>query len=414
MNFGENETNRWDSTPHVHQSSHSLINRLIRLRTTYWNRQYAIILLAYIGYIIVAYQFNFHYEFFEFLSDQNKLHINSSHYDYIHYYQYGRVIGLIPTGILATIYPAHNILGISVTISSILYLIIVMSIRYIDAHTHSFLQFCMGITLSGMTGSIDRVWTYWVPLNTQSIRHIPIILFEIIYNGEYLDKNIAALHHTYSSYTLTLSFGVIGLAWYILWLYVINDNQFRRLNCNIILFGGSNDSQYPLQKSERSLIHSIVSDIPWKSLFTSMPVLVIFLLAVCDGQLYIEKADADFDIHVTFDRQTRTFNIILLILIVILVELVPEIIVSISTTKIRKFWNWLYFGSLIIHYNLEAIVDNTLETNRIYHFILQEIEYLNYFGYFFNYLDIAPKYSSLISSLRMVVYYTFNIYYIIY
>jgi len=125
-----------------------------------------------------------------------------------------------------------------------------------------------------------------------------------------------------------------------------------------------------------------------------------------------------------------------LILIVILVELVPEFIVSISTTKIRKFWNWLYFGSLIIHFNLEAISDNTLETNRIYHFILQEIEYLNYFGkykviwniqywklflychksklcwffigYFFNYLDIAPKYGSLISSFLLVTYYTFD------
>jgi len=59
-----------------------------------------------------------------------------------------------------------------------------------------------------MVGSIDRVWTYWVPLNTQSIRHIPIILFEIINNGEYLDENVAALHHRYSSYTLTLSFGI--------------------------------------------------------------------------------------------------------------------------------------------------------------------------------------------------------------
>jgi len=59
-----------------------------------------------------------------------------------------------------------------------------------------------------MIGSIERVWTYWVPLNTQSIRHIPIILFEMINNGGYLDENIAALHHTYSSYTLTLSFGI--------------------------------------------------------------------------------------------------------------------------------------------------------------------------------------------------------------
>ncbi|KAF0766327.1 vesicular glutamate transporter 2-like [Aphis craccivora] len=48
MNFGENETDRSDSSPHLRQPSYSLIDRFIRLRTTYWNRQYAIILLAYI------------------------------------------------------------------------------------------------------------------------------------------------------------------------------------------------------------------------------------------------------------------------------------------------------------------------------------------------------------------------------
>jgi len=91
---------------------------------------------------------------------------------------------------------------------------------------------------------------------------------------------------------------VFGLAWYVLWLYVINDNQFRKLNRDIILFGGSNNPRYPLEKSEVSLTRSIVTDIPWKSLFTSMPVLVIFLLYVCDGQISIKKPDGDSDIQV--------------------------------------------------------------------------------------------------------------------
>ncbi|KAF0746338.1 vesicular glutamate transporter 2-like, partial [Aphis craccivora] len=107
MNFGVNEINRWDSSPHFQQPSYRLIDRLIRLRTTYWNRQYAIILLAYTGLKIASYQFTFHYKFFEFLSDQNKLQIKSSHYDYISYYDYGYLIGFIPAGVLATIYPAH-------------------------------------------------------------------------------------------------------------------------------------------------------------------------------------------------------------------------------------------------------------------------------------------------------------------
>jgi len=78
-----------------------------------------------------------------------------------------------------------------------------------------------------------------------------------------------------------------------------------------------------------------------------------------------------------FQSQARTFTIILLILIVILVELAPEITVSISTTNIRKFWNCSYFGLMSIYFILEAIVGNLLENN---HIIFTELEYLSYFG----------------------------------
>lgn len=81
-----------------------------------------------------------------------------------------------------------------------------------------------------------------------------------------------------------------------------------------------------------------------------------------------------------FKSQARIFTIILLIIIVILVELAPEITVSISTTNIRKFWNCFYFGSMSIYFILEAIVGNPLEINRIYYIILIELEYLSYFG----------------------------------
>jgi len=88
------------------------------------------------------------------------------------------------------------------------------------------------------------------------------------------------------------------LAWYVLWLYVINDNQFRSLNRDIILFGGSNNSRYPLGKPEVSLTRSIVSDIPWKSLFTSVPVLVIVLLYICIDRVFYKRVESDFYIDV--------------------------------------------------------------------------------------------------------------------
>ena len=80
--------------------------------------------------------------------------------------------------------------------------------------------------------------------------------------------------------------GVIGLAWYVLWLYVINGNySFRSLSRDFILFGGSDNSRYSLRTSGVSLTRTIVSEIPWKSICTSKPVLAIALMFICDTRL---------------------------------------------------------------------------------------------------------------------------------
>ncbi|XP_025196134.1 vesicular glutamate transporter 2-like [Melanaphis sacchari] len=407
MNLRENETNRWNSSSHFQQPSYRLIDRFICLKTTYWNREYAIILLGFIGLSILSFQCYLHFMYFEFLSDQNK--IDNSHFIYLYFYEYGYIISLIPVGILATVYPAHNILGLSIIISSIGHLIVVMSLCYINTYTHFFLQFCLGMAEAAASSAFDRVWTYWIPLNMQTIRHAPIVMYELIYGSENFKESIINnLHHIYSSYTLTLSIGVIGLAWYVLWLYVINGNQFRNLNRDIILFGGSNNPQYSFEKPGVSLIHSIVSDIPWKSLFTSKHVLVIALLYACNGQVFTKKINGEFYVKELSEWHLRTYTTIVLFLIIVLVELVPEITVSISTTNIRKFCSCLYFISISIYYFLEANIGNTLETYTTYHFVLIEMEYINIFGFYINHLDIAPNYASLLFSILTTVHVIFN------
>lgn len=256
-----------------------------------------------------------------------------------------------------------------------------------------------------MDVSIDRVWTYWVPLNKQSIRHVPIVLYVLIYDGGFLYDNIDKLHDAHSSYTLTLFTGVIGLAWYVLWLYVINGNySFRGMNLDFILFGGSNNSRYSFGTSGVSLTRSIISDIPWKSICTSKPLLVIVLLCFCDARL-TESYDSDVYGEDLFEWNLRTYTIILLLLFVVLVELVPEIIEPISTSTVRKFWSCSYFGSAGIIFILEAVFGHTARTNKISKYFLKEMDYLYNFGFNINVLDIAPKYASLIDSLLLSIHY---------
>lgn len=412
MDTNENETSIWNSLSHFQlpeQPSSGFINRFIRLKTTYWNREYAIVLLSFIGLSISSTQMLLYFKFVMFLSQQHKVdHIFK--YDYTSYGVNGFFIGLMPGGILATIYPAHNILGIFIAISSIGHLIEVMCISYLHAYTFCFLQFCTGITMAVVDASISRIWTYWVPLNKQSIRHVPIVLIVLIQGGGYFYGTVDILHDTHSSYLLTLSFGVIGLAWYVLWLYVINGNySFRSLSRDFIFFGGSDNSRYSLRTSGVSLTRTIVSEIPWKSICTSKPVLAIALLHVCNARLSEIDGSEFYGNHAVFEWTLRQLTIILLLLFVVLVELVPEIIASISTSNVRIFWSCSYFGSVGIFFILEVILDISLSANRTCQYIFKVMQYLYYFGFYVNTLDIAPKYASLIDSLMLSIQYVFKL-----
>ncbi|XP_015372403.1 PREDICTED: uncharacterized protein LOC107167742 [Diuraphis noxia] len=197
MDLGESTTSRisrWNSTPHFQlpeQPSTKFIDRFIRLRTTYWNKGYAVVLLGLIGFFITSLQLSSYFKFIWFMALQNQ--IDYSYYYCMSYTMHGYYTGVILGGVLATVYPAHNILGIFVTISSIGQLISVISISYLNTHTHCFLQFFVGMTMAVVDVSLYRVWTYWVPQDKQSIRHFPIVLADKIYH--YMMRGMQYLYY---------------------------------------------------------------------------------------------------------------------------------------------------------------------------------------------------------------------------
>jgi hypothetical protein len=84
-------------------------------------------------------------------------------------------------------------------------------------------------------------------------------------------------------------------------------------------------------------------------------------------------------------------------------ELFPEIIISTSTTNIRKFWTCLYFVLMSIYFFLESIIGSTLETNKILHFVLIVVELLyNTFG---KYINIQYIYNLYILNSNYVIFF---------
>jgi len=62
---------------------------------------------------------------------------------------------------------------------------------------------------------------------------------------------------------------------------------------DLILYGGSNNPRYSIGNAGVSSSRSIVTEIPWKSIYTSKPMLVIALSYACSARLD-EVLDVDF------------------------------------------------------------------------------------------------------------------------
>ncbi|XP_060870372.1 vesicular glutamate transporter 2-like [Metopolophium dirhodum] len=390
MIIGDDETIRWNSPSQFQlQEQPSRWSRFIdiyfaRLKTTYWNRGYAIVLLGLIGIIISWILFVLYpYTVLVYLKEQNKNKIYTSNYNCSSYKMNGYFIGLIPGGVLATVYPAHKILGVSVFLFSIGHIILLVSMKYLSAYMHCFTQFYISMAMATIILSIHGTLAYSIPLKKQSIRHVPIILCWMIFNSGHLSAPI--LHEQICIYyTTTLCFGVIGLLWYLFWLNAFNGNRRQSLN--------------PRYSSN-------LPDIPWKSFYTSKPLLVIALLYACDAQLNQTIGSV---YHNSEMSELRKYTIILLLLFIVLAELIPEITESIPTVSVRKLWSCSYFSTMGIYYFLKDILGYSLKTNKIWGYILTEMKYLYIFGFYLNHLDIAPKYASLLYSLLLTINYISN------
>ncbi|XP_027840369.2 probable vesicular glutamate transporter eat-4 isoform X1 [Aphis gossypii] len=400
MELGQTATSRWNSLPPIQARgppSYKFIDRFSRLKTIYWNRGYAIFLLAFIGFTIQGNQLQFCLKIFESMKEKNK--IDFIIYNYEYYYKSGFEIGLIPGGVLVTVYPVHNILGISVIISSICHIILIMSIGYLNAGSQIFLGFCIGTTMATVFVAIHRIWTYWVPLNKQSVRHVPIILCVLIDEYRRIYISNFHVHVSSSSFLFTILLGVIVLPWYLLWTYVTNNgNRSQILYRGSNSIGGVNYSRCSTEISGVLPTLPNVLEIPWKSFCTSMPVIAIVLSFTC--------IDSSIDSKFELDLTLRKHTIIWLILFTFLTELIPEITVSFSTTNVRKFWSCTYFVLIGIHFYLRGFWFIIItENNKLLLMTFKVMKYFSLFGFYVNHLDIAPKYASVIFGIIYTVNY---------
>ncbi|XP_008186280.1 probable vesicular glutamate transporter eat-4 [Acyrthosiphon pisum] len=396
MEFEDIATSRLDCPSQIQppdQTTSRFIDRIIRLKTRYWNRGFLIVLLTFIGLTI------------QWLQNQSlKINLSKSYEEInnVQYIFYGMCVGYFPGGVLTTIFSAQKVYGISFIISSILH--IMEALNYLKAYLYIFSLFCIGMTLAIASTAYHRIYTFWVPLNKKSVRHVPIILWMMVVNYKIkinVDLNLIRELQ-----------GIVVLPWFVLWLIVVGGDRSQSPNRGFVLFrlfGGSNTTPLSTGTNVVSLRRPTISDIPWKSICTSMPVIALVLSYICYANLHLlHRSYNSYQYPFKHDQSLSKHTTILLFITFILIELIPEITMCFSVTNVRKIFSCLYFVSMGIIYYVEAFPDNIflfLDNKKFVHLIYNFMPYFSLFGFKINHLDIAPQYSSVLFGIFMTIYY---------
>ncbi|XP_060871214.1 probable vesicular glutamate transporter eat-4 isoform X2 [Metopolophium dirhodum] len=276
------------------------------------------------------------------------------------------------------------------------------AMNYLKAYLHILSLFCIGMTLAIAMLASHRIYTFWVPLNKKSLRHLPIILWMMIIN--YL------IQIDYGFDYIREPISIVVIPWFVLWLIVVSGVRSQILNRGLLLFRlfrGSNTLSTGTHVV--SIRRPTISDIPWKSFCTSMPFIALILSYMCYANLVLLYRSYDsFQYFLQTDQSLNGHITILLLLAFVMVELIPEITVCFSVTNVRKIFSCLFFVSMGIIYYLEAFPDNIflfLDNKKFVNLIYNFMPYFSIFGFEINHLDIAPQYSSVLYGMLMTIYY---------
>ncbi|XP_022164551.1 vesicular glutamate transporter 2-like [Myzus persicae] len=398
MELRETGIRRFSSTSQIQtpeQMPSRFIDRFIRLKTTYWNRGFAIVLLTFIGLTILQ---------LEYLSLFLSLR-ESYEENYSPYCGYGMLIGFIPGGVLATVYPAHNIFGISFIVYSIYHFMEVMNtVFFLNADLHHFFQFCMGKTMAMAYSAPHRVCTFWIPLKKQSLRYVPILLYSI-FNPQLCNYIMISFLQKINGLIV-----LVGLSWFVSWVYLIHGDRSQNLfrKCR-----DSNNVPRSSGISAISLIRSIILDIPWKSIFTSLPVIALVISCMCYANMIVIQNSYYVSHNISLDQILRKQFTFMFLPVFVVFELFTEITECISVTNVRKIFSCTIFIAVGMVFLLVAFKVKSflfLETEELFKFIICEMEYFFIFGFGLNHLDIAPKYASVLFGFQMTIFAISGIY----
>uniref|UniRef100_A0A2S2RBY6 Uncharacterized protein n=1 Tax=Sipha flava TaxID=143950 RepID=A0A2S2RBY6_9HEMI len=170
------------------QSVSRFRDECVRIKMKYFNREYAKIFVAFIGVMLVnMMQNNFWQQIVE-----NEF---GSHHRFLLAFTAG--IFSVLSGVLSCIYPAQNVLGISIFLTSVVYMVNLLCKGWLDQHF--FMHLLRNMMFVTALPPFHGIWASLIQLHKSSVLHVPIVLFSIYQiNSDFPIGIISFLGYSYT------------------------------------------------------------------------------------------------------------------------------------------------------------------------------------------------------------------------
>lgn len=318
---------------------------------------------------------------------------------------YGYLITQFPGGLLARKFGGKNLFGLGVLCTALFTLLTPIAARQHVA-VLIFLRILEGLCEGVVFPASHQVWSKWAPPLERS--KLATIAVSGTHFGTVLAMPLSGvLAEQFGWPSIFYCFGTCGVLWAVLWFGVVKDSpeDDPKISPEELHY-----IQTSLAKDASS--YKDVSRVPWKAIFTSLPVWAIIVAHFTENWGFytmLTELPSYLKHRLHFDLSRAGFVSALPYLVIMITAQIGGNIADclrrkkiMSTTNVRKLFNSLGFIAqglclVIAGYTrdwLTAVIALTFSVG---------IGGLAYSGFFVNHLDIAPPYAGILMGISNTV-----------
>ncbi|XP_048254969.1 vesicular glutamate transporter 3-like isoform X1 [Haliotis rufescens] len=313
----------------------------------------------------------------------------------------GTLVTQIPGGILAARYSSKWVCGLSILVSSVLFLVLPTAIQY-NLPAVYVIRVLQGLAEGCSVPALNGVISEWAPKTERSR------MITIAYAGAYISPAIALITTgacaCYVSWSSSIYiYGGCGVVWSLVWMVCVYDNPRHHPSLG--------ERERGLFQTDHSFNNSTDGEadiIPWRGILTSLPVYAIIVGAFCrnwiSAVLLTQQPQYFKDVyHMTTAKIGFLSAVphVLMTMVVIPGGFLVDNVISrgiCSITVARRLSETLGFGLEAASLMAIAFVG---DWKKAFGLFCAGVGFSGFAisGYQVNPLDLAPKYASVVTGL---------------